>query len=317
MIKYQIATGFILILLSFKVVSQDVKSGVSNSPDTAYCILQEELILYNLVSDYRRENKLAPIALSKNLSIVAVKHIEDLLKLKPQESGCSLHSWSESEHWKGCCYGKNPMDAQCMSSKPRELTSYTGNGYELIYWQDEKATPFDAYELWKQVPASRDILLNKGKWHSKTWKAIGVGVRNGYAIIWLGDKADDGANIFLCGSDSLIQTTSIVNIASILPPATGRIQKENNPISVTDDSGEILSGSRENAFYVIVASLRTESLAHDKVKELTKSGYDNAIILSMDGRFRISLGTFDSEEKAKLRLKELKKDFPDCWLLKP
>jgi hypothetical protein len=315
MIKRFLFISVFLVNLAATLVAQSMASKVPETGDPGYCIMQDEMILYNLINDLRRQNKMPAIPLSKNLCIVSVVHISDLLSLKPQDIGCSLHSWSDNGKWKGCCYGKQPTDAKCMSSKPNEITSYPGNGYELVYWEEETATAFEAFELWKQVPASMEMILNKGKWQSKSWKALGIGVRNGYAIIWLGDKSDLPANINICGSDTLVQKVQLVEKpVKVAVPSAEQNEKKVDVLDGKNENG--ITQSKEITYYVIVASLKTEALAQEKIKELNNKGYDNALLIGSGDKFRVSLGSFASEEKAKLRMKELKKTFPDCWIFK-
>ena len=41
----------------------------------------------------------------------------------------------------------------CMWNKPRELTSYIGDGYEIAYWSSEGATAAAALNGWKKAGA--------------------------------------------------------------------------------------------------------------------------------------------------------------------
>lgn len=282
-------------VLAQKQMNEELKGG---------CMTQEEMILFNLVNDLRKQNKLEIIPLSWSLSKVSDMHIHDLQSWNPQEKGCSLHSWSETGPWKPCCNTKDPSGTRCMNDKPSELTGYSGKGYELIYWDDETATPFDAFELWKQVEASREMILNKGKWESKSWKAMGVGIENGYAVIWLGDKTDKFFNISICGADTLVQSAKpalsepAINTRNAMEPASGKQPSVKEP------------------YFIIVASFAAESQATDRKAELVSQGYQDATIIQSNGRFRVSLGSYATEAKAKARMKDLRASFPDCWLYK-
>jgi len=271
------------------------------------CLSQDEMILFNLVNDLRKQNKLEIIPLSWSLSQVASIHIRDLQSWNPQEKSCSLHSWSEKGPWKACCHAKDPNGTRCMNDKPSELTGYNGKGFELVYWEEESATSFEAFELWKQVEASREMILNKGKWQSKQWKAMGVGIREGYAIIWLGDKNDKLFDITICGVDTLVQTARV-------EPAVQSSSKGTSPGVVTGKEVPVLDTPRP--FYIIVASLATEDQAIERKKELSEKGYPDVIILESNGRYRVSVGSYETETKAKARMKELKSSFPDCWMFR-
>jgi hypothetical protein len=296
-----------LLLLNSLVFSQvqdkaDVKEDL--------CISQDEMILFNLVNDLRKQNKLSVIPLSGSLCIVSKKHIENLNTWKPQAEGCNLNSWTAGPSWSACCSNKDPKGTRCMNEKPSEITGYAGKGYELVYWQEESASALEAFELWKQVQASREMILCKGKWQSKEWKAMGIGIGQGYAVLWMGDKSDKAMNIRICGADTLLQNyTPAIDAAEtkIIPlirePETAK--KPAEPETAADD-----------LFYIIVASFKLETQANERLLELQKSGYADAIIIKSADRYRISLGSFSSEAKAKARMKELKAEFSDCWLFR-
>lgn len=274
------------------------------------CISQDEMILFNLVNDLRKQNKLSVIPLSGSLCIVSRKHIENLITWKPQEEGCNLNSWTAGPSWTACCSNKDPKGTRCMNEKPSEITGYSGKGYELVYWQEESASALEAFELWKQVQASRDMILCKGKWQSKEWKAMGIGIDQGYAVLWMGDKPDKAMNIRICGVDTLLQAYSLSNVAA----ETKKIPLSKEPVSAKKPAESETEAN--NSFYIIVASLKLESQANERLLELQKSGHTDAIIIKSADRYRISMGSYPSEAKAKARMKELKNEFPDCWLFR-
>lgn len=147
-----------------------------------------ELRLYRLLMEYRRSRGLPPIPLSGSLSRVAGLHVRDL-ELHPPSEPCNLHSWSKYGPWKSCCY-RGRDGAECMWSKPGELTSYSGNGYEIAFYSSGKFTPEDVLEAWKDGSAHRAVIVNEGKWAARNWKAVGVGMRGPYAVVWFGMEHD-------------------------------------------------------------------------------------------------------------------------------
>jgi len=303
---------FVLFLLLIPNLFSQTKETVAIRTDTtSYCLTQDEIILYNLINDLRRQNKKSVIPLSKSLSLVSAVHISDLLTWDPQEQGCNLHSWSNRGNWTACCSSKEPKGSGCMNSKPGEIAGYPGKGYELVYWEEEKATPLEAFELWKQVGLSNDMILNKGKWQNNKWNAMGVAIKGGYAIIWLGEKHDTKANIRICESDSLVQSAPFVNLVSSAD-SKGKPSSEVKEIRNQESSK---TGSA-NQYYLIVASLQTSELANEKMDELKKKGYKDMIIIKSSDRYRISVGSYPTEAQAKARQKELRKEFPDCWMLR-
>lgn len=316
MYKTVLFAGMFFLLTGIAVAQPVGKPSVPEQQQT-FCLSQEEMILYNLVNDLRKQNKLSIIPLSKSLSIVSRVHIDDLLTSRPQDKGCSYSSWSSNGNWTACCSGKDPVGTKCMNSKPSEIAGYPGIGFELVYWEEDTATPMEAFDLWKQVDASREMLLGSGKWKSRNWKAMGVGIRNGFAVIWLGDKPDTPANISICGSDTLVQTAapdlkksgnkSPVIVANKPEPAQAKPEKVKEPVRTPVNN---------NHYFIVVASLKTKDLALERIEELKNGGYSDAMLVPSPDKFRISLGSYPTESKAKERMKTLRENFPDCWMLK-
>lgn len=151
----------------------------------------EEKVLYDMIMQYRKENNLSPVAFSKSLTIVAQTHVKDLITNQPNRGGCNLHSWSAIGSWTACCYTPDHAEAVCMWSKPRELTSYKGNGYEIACSTTALLITAEiAISTWKKSVGHNEVILNKGIWKSHEWKAIGIGINGGYAVIWFGKEPD-------------------------------------------------------------------------------------------------------------------------------
>jgi uncharacterized protein YkwD len=78
-----------------------------------------------------------------------------------------------------------------MWDKPRELTSYKGNGYEISYGiHGASVTADGALEGWKKSSEHNAVIINKGIWSDSNWNAIGVGISKGYAVVWFGKEYD-------------------------------------------------------------------------------------------------------------------------------
>lgn len=138
----------------------------------------EEQKLYDMVNQYRTQNGLATIPISKALTLVANRHVHDLTS----NIGKLTHSWSDAS------YSSNPT---AMWEAPQRFsTGYTGNGYENAYWSSSGATADGALLSWKNSPGHNEVLLNLGIWQSSTWKAIGVGIYGEYAVLWVGEVTD-------------------------------------------------------------------------------------------------------------------------------
>ncbi len=157
----------------------------------AQVLNEEEKELYRIIMEYRVQKGLPNIPLSSSLSFVAQTHVKDLVVNRPDRNGCNLHSWSPNGTWTPCCYTPDHAQAKFMWSKPRELTKYPGNGYEISYWDgSENATASGALNVWKQSSGHNAVIVNQGIWASHPWKAIGIGIYNGYAVVWFGEESD-------------------------------------------------------------------------------------------------------------------------------
>lgn len=154
----------------------------------------EELKLYNLIMKYRKENGLPAIPLSNSLTYVAQTHCRDLVDNKPDTANCNAHSWSTGGSWSACCYTPDHARATYMWVKPRELTNYTGNGYEIGHGSsavgDYLATAESALSGWQHSPGHNSVILNKENWKSMKWKAIGIAVYKNFSMVWFGIEAD-------------------------------------------------------------------------------------------------------------------------------
>jgi uncharacterized protein YkwD len=142
----------------------------------------EEKKLYNLVNQYRAARGLPPIPLSPSLNLVANRHVLDLDK----NVGKLTHGWSN------CPYSVSKQATySCMWKAPQRLgTAYPGDGYENAHRHSRKATANTAMGSWKSSSFHRDAILNRGLWRNKTWKAVGIAIYRGYAVLWFGEQTD-------------------------------------------------------------------------------------------------------------------------------
>lgn len=146
--------------------------------------------LVDVINKYRLENNLSEIPVSPSLTIVAETHARDLAVNYVFSEKCNLHSWSDKGNWTPFCYTSDHANAQLMWDKPRELTSYEGNGYEISVFRSDTMTVDVALELWKNSEAHLDLILNKGIWKDVEWKAIGGAINGKYAVVWFGEETD-------------------------------------------------------------------------------------------------------------------------------
>lgn len=156
----------------------------------------DELKLYELIMDYRASKGLKRIPLSNSLTVVAQTHCKDLEANKPDSNDCNAHSWSNKGKWSSCCYTADHKQAQCMWDKPKELTTYPGYGFEIgcgsskAIYNDFKMTPKYALDSWKGSYHHNKVMINEGIWKDMKWNAIGVGIHNGFAMVWFGQESD-------------------------------------------------------------------------------------------------------------------------------
>lgn len=143
----------------------------------------EERRLYELVNEYRAQHGLPAIPLSPSLTLVANRHVQDLEK----NIGELTHSWSD------CAY---EISFDCMWEAPERLgTAYPGRGYENAFGASGfQVTAESALRAWRRSNAHNAVILNQLTtqidWGEQPWKALGVGIYGGYAVLWFGEELD-------------------------------------------------------------------------------------------------------------------------------
>lgn len=163
-----------------------------------------ELELANQLNDYRRSRGLKAIELSVSLSLVARIHVYDLSENYQPGQACNLHSWSSGGYWSSCCYTNDHSRAACMWDKPRELSAYPGDGYEIAFYSNygygsPAGEAADALSGWKSSKGHHELIVNKGKWATSEWKAMGVGVYGGFVVVWFGELPDPAGKPMIAG----------------------------------------------------------------------------------------------------------------------
>jgi uncharacterized protein YraI len=150
------------------------------------------LALIDAINGYRAEHGLGAIPVSPSLCVVAEAHVNDLRDNAPHAApGCNLHSWSGLGGGSACCYTPDHAQAQCMWSKPGELTGYSSNGYEIAYSGPDN--PQIAIMAWSGSSGHNAVILNLGNWANLQWQAIGAAQHDGYAHVWFGTDPDPAA----------------------------------------------------------------------------------------------------------------------------
>lgn len=172
--------------------------------NTAACLNAEEVELARLTNEYRQQQGLPAVPVSFSLSAVAQWHVWDLAANDPVGGLCNLHSWSGARPalWQAVCYTSNHAQATQMWSKPRQITAnaYWSDGYEIAAGGGGMITPEQALALWQASAAHRAVILNTSLWSDFPWNAMGIGLYQGYAVIWFGTLADPLGTMSACSS---------------------------------------------------------------------------------------------------------------------
>jgi uncharacterized protein YkwD len=170
-------------------IFQFLSSGIAQTSSPIQ-LSKDETALYDLIMKYRKSKNLPVIPLSKSLTYVAYQHVDDITKYPPDlNKGCNPHSWSDKGKWSACCYTNDHSQSKCMWNKPRELTSYKDNGYEILHYSTQ-LSPNESLEAWKKSQGHHQVIINDGIWKKAEWKAIGICMKNGYACVWFGKSED-------------------------------------------------------------------------------------------------------------------------------
>jgi hypothetical protein len=146
--------------------------------------------LAEAINAYRKEQGLAEIPVSAELTQVAKAHVSDLATYHP-EAACNgnLHSWSNNGNWTSGCYDENNEATwPIMWDKPKEIAGYAGRGYEISAWSSPTIDAGRALTIWQGSPGHNDVMLNKGIWAGHTWGAMGGWAADGYAHVWFGQE---------------------------------------------------------------------------------------------------------------------------------
>jgi hypothetical protein len=282
-------TYFFILLFGFLSVNLSAQHKIPED----FCITNNELKLYNLINDYRKANNKDEIPLSKSLSYVAKLHVNDLLINRPDTAECNLHSWSDKGDWTQCCYGRDIFNNTCMTSKPKELTSYPASGYEIAFWESVDAEPEIVLDLWTSANASNDLILNQDIWEEKDWKALGVGMLKGYAVVWFGTEADLIEGVKICFEEKTTQ--------SLLDRV--RLHKKKD-------------AKTKEVFHLIIASHKDRESAQKEVNYYKSRGFRNPSIVTSGENFRVSLGNYPTYEEAVSAKKSLSERYSKAWILK-
>lgn len=161
-------------------------------------LTEKEAKLYYMINAYRESLGLPKLSFSKSLTEVARAHVRDSNTYTPENQVDSrgiqgnLHSWSGNGSWTPVVYTSDHHYMYDMWSKPREITNYTGNGYEISSWSSGMISPERALNLWKNSPGHNSIMTTQitGDADWSDLKTMGVSIDGHYAHVWFGSDAD-------------------------------------------------------------------------------------------------------------------------------
>jgi len=151
---------------------------------------KEDVQLTKELNDFRASQGLPRIPVSAHLTKVARFHTS-VGKSNYEDRSCNMHSWGEDsqspERWSPCCYTSDHAEAACMWNKPKELTPYKGNGYEIS--AGGYANNAAAIQGWFKSSGHRVVMLSEGSW-SRINGAIGCAVTDRLYHCWFGASKD-------------------------------------------------------------------------------------------------------------------------------
>jgi hypothetical protein len=254
------------------------------------CLSAEENRLAMLINGLRKQNRLPEIALSSSLTLVAKLHVNDLQTNKPDTSICSTASWSNKGNWTPCCFTALAPRFECIWNKPKELTSYQFRGYEITHFEEGIIQVDSLFSLWRKTPAVLDMLLGRNAHSDKRWAVMGLAVGENYVSLWLGQRPDAAGRPALCS--------------------------EIQPALAQSSQNQSINSSKPGKYYLIFASFANRADANEAVRRFKNSGFPNASVLAREGRFRVSINTFNNLKDAMDARERLAAEYPDIWIFK-
>lgn len=277
-----------LLISNTKTIAQ-----TDTFPDD-FCISADEYQLYLLINDYRKAFAQTPIILSKSLSYVAKTHARDLAGNFNPDSSCNMHSWSDKGKWTPICYPSEQSKKNNVRLKAKEIIGYPSEAFEITYWSNVENPAQQILSFWCKKMPSKNLLLNLEEWDDVIWNAIGIGIEEGYAVVWLGKMVDNEIETEVCGT-----STKIVNKSSPLYVAT-HIQENLNNSAV---------------YYIIIGSYNNRNDGINAVNSYKEMGYSKTILVESDNKIRVAIDYFTDKNEANKALKKYAQKFKGAWIL--
>jgi len=270
--------GIFIILFTAGIFAQSAKSVPAD-----FCISSQDNQLFEAINNFRAENGLKPLNLSKSLSYVAFLHVNDLIKNHPDTSICNLSSWSDKGNWTACCYNKYVPNQDCMWDKPKELTPFKYRGYELALYLEESPQPDTIMQVLMSSNKAIEMLLTKSDYSKKKWLSIGVSIKQNYASIWFAQREDNTGAAKICQEPT--------------------VKKESSKPTVS-------------IYYVIAGSFEAKADAKEMLKRIKQNGFKKAGILKSGTNIRVYLQEFTNIKEAMHFKQNLPYAYGDAWIFK-
>lgn len=275
------------LLLAF-VLLFSVKLFAQHRIPSGFCMSENELKLAEAINKIRKEHGKRPIKLSVSLTYVAETHVKDLQVNHPDTSICNLSSWSDKGKWTPVCYNPYVVDRKAMWDKPRELTRYPYNGYELAAYMQDGIILDSLSELWDTLAESLDMITTEGVWSKKRWEAMGVGVSGNYASVWFGQRVDREGKPKVCSKKR----------------------------EAAKEQEIVKEEPKRQLYYLIAGSFPGLKDAKEALRRLKKNGFKNAGILVSKKRVRVYLAHYENFNAAENAKKKLPYSYRKVWILK-
>lgn len=289
---------YIFLLILFSISSFSFAQNQTITPKVEPSELTEvESRLINMINNFRKLNKLTELPVSKSLLMVAKMHASDLSTNQPDSGICGLHSWSDKGKWIACC--ETELAAKnCFEAKASEITGYKGKTIEMVFKIENEMSGPNVFQMIEKSQKAMDILLQKGIYSKKPWKAMGVGISGQYALIWFGDETDASVTI---------------PVGEVVPI----IESKNSPSGAPSGSEtRTIYPTSKGDYYVTVKYTSTEKEAQAEAKKIVKMGYTDIKIEFIKKYFRLVFGPYPSMDEADKAKKSVVKDFGDAWIIK-
>lgn len=279
----------LIILLAFQA---GYSYGQLGKVPKDFCISQKEYRLYQLINEYRQKLALDVIPLSNSLCYVAKTHAADLSANYPFGEDCNMYSWSDKGDWKPFCYPSDQDRRNDVKDKAKEISGYPGKAWELTYWDNVDVDLEEVVSFWNSIPYTSAILSNTDKFANLGWKSMGVGVQDGYILVWFGSKEDLEPSTSICETGEKIINKSIPN--ELVVPVTDNSAKEH--------------------YYIIIGSYNKKNDANAAVKSYVEMGYPKAIVVEEQGKIRVAIDHFDDKSQANSALNNYRNKFKGAWV---